>query len=62
TNVDDLPVAAPPPDASTVVSAAPTAKPQWQRGPVSPPPSTDDCNPPYTADAKGHIHFKPNCM
>jgi eukaryotic-like serine/threonine-protein kinase len=21
-----------------------------------------DCNPPYTADAKGHIHFKPNCM
>jgi len=22
----------------------------------------NDCNPPYTADAKGHIHFKPNCM
>jgi serine/threonine protein kinase len=21
-----------------------------------------DCNPPYTADAKGHIHFKPNCL
>ena len=26
-------------------------------------PSADaDCNPPYTADAKGHIHFKPNCL
>ena len=21
-----------------------------------------ECNPPYTADSKGHIHFKPNCM
>jgi serine/threonine-protein kinase len=21
-----------------------------------------DCSPPYTADAKGHIHFKPNCL
>jgi serine/threonine protein kinase len=62
TNVDDLPLAAPLPDASTAVIAAPTAKPQWQRVPVSPPQSTDDCNPPYTADAKGHIHFKPNCM
>jgi serine/threonine-protein kinase len=28
------------------------------------PASTEsaECNPPYTADAKGHIHFKPNCM
>jgi serine/threonine protein kinase len=62
TNVDDLPIAAPLPDASTAVTAAPTAKSQWQRGPAVPPPSADDCNPPYTADAKGHIHFKPNCM
>jgi serine/threonine protein kinase len=21
-----------------------------------------DCSPPYTADAKGHIHFKPSCL
>ena len=21
-----------------------------------------DCNPPYTTDAKGHVHFKPQCM
>lgn len=37
------------------------------RVPVTPTPSPSaaggaDCNPPYTADAKGHIHFKPNCM
>lgn len=25
-------------------------------------PTSADCNPPYTADAKGHIHFKPNCL
>jgi serine/threonine-protein kinase len=24
--------------------------------------SNADCNPPYTADSKGHIHFKPNCI
>lgn len=30
---------------------------------ATPPPSDEaDCNPPYTADAKGHIHFKPNCI
>jgi serine/threonine protein kinase len=61
TNVDDLPVAAPLPDASTA-APPPASKAQWQRGPAAPPPSADDCNPPYTADAKGHIHFKPNCM
>jgi serine/threonine-protein kinase len=24
--------------------------------------TAEDCNPPYTADAKGHIHFKPSCL
>jgi len=30
-----------------------------------PPPAHathPDCNPPYTTDAKGHVHFKPQCM
>jgi serine/threonine-protein kinase len=26
------------------------------------PAARGDCNPPYAADAKGHIHFKPNCI
>jgi hypothetical protein len=25
-------------------------------------PSKANCNPPYTTDAKGHVHFKPNCL
>ena len=24
--------------------------------------SKANCNPPYTTDAKGHVHFKPNCL
>jgi serine/threonine-protein kinase len=34
-------------------------------GPHPPPVRTArpaDCNPPYTTDAKGHVHFKPQCM
>lgn len=42
------------PKASSTPVAAPSAS--------VPPPAAADCNPPYTADAKGHIHFKPNCM
>jgi serine/threonine-protein kinase len=25
-------------------------------------PTAQDCVPPYTTDAKGHVHFKPNCL
>jgi serine/threonine protein kinase len=25
-------------------------------------PAASDCNPPYTTDEKGHIHFKPACL
>ena len=49
-------------------TAAPTppptrpAKPSgYARSPTSGAPRPD-CNPPYTADAKGHIHFKPACV
>lgn len=44
--------------APAVASPAPS-------GAASPPAASaesPDCNPPYTADAKGHIHFKPNCI
>jgi serine/threonine protein kinase len=60
------PTAAVPP--GNAVRSAPVAA----RGEPPPVPSAQapapsasaapDCNPPYTADAKGHIHFKPNCM
>jgi serine/threonine protein kinase len=48
-----------PPPASTPIRAgrpAGTAKP-LQNGALRP-----DCNPPYTMDGKGHIHFKPACV
>jgi serine/threonine protein kinase len=55
------PSATPPPSAaastSTPAAIAPVAHP--------PPVHTGrpaDCTPPYTTDAKGHLHFKPQCM
>jgi serine/threonine protein kinase len=72
-NIDDLPrapttatVAVPQPDASE--TAAPPPPPVHAKGGTSAPRththphSEDDCNPPYTADANGHIHFKPSCL
>ncbi len=50
-----LPSAPAPP----VAPAAPT--PPAAR-PASKPSPRPDCNPPYTTDAKGHVHFKPQCM
>jgi eukaryotic-like serine/threonine-protein kinase len=47
------------------VSALPKvqANPPATRGPVPTATHTAaDCNPPYTTDAKGHVHFKPQCM
>ncbi len=43
------------------VSALPKTPvvPQQSQAQSQPKP---DCNPPYTTDAKGHVHFKPQCM
>jgi serine/threonine protein kinase len=61
-NVEDLATEDAAPSAA---SALPAAKPARGTGPPVgslPGPAEADCNPPYTADAKGHIHFKPNCI
>jgi hypothetical protein len=73
-NIDDLPRApntatvpvVPQPDPSETAAPPPT---HAKGGGTSAPPRShtharpdDDCNPPYTADANGHIHFKPSCM
>jgi serine/threonine-protein kinase len=47
-----LPTAPPP-------SAAPSAAPAR---PAARPAARADCNPPYTTDARGHVHFKPQCL
>jgi len=43
------------------VSALPRATSETPHNVVAPQPKAD-CNPPYTTDAKGHVHFKPQCM
>jgi serine/threonine protein kinase len=50
---DDVPTISVSALPKTVVTTAPVAQPQ---------PPRRDCNPPYTTDAKGHVHFKPECM
>jgi eukaryotic-like serine/threonine-protein kinase len=68
-NVEDLPQAPPTaailelePEASTPAATPPPRA----RGPRPPQKSSthseEDCNPPYTADSNGHIHFKPSCL
>jgi serine/threonine-protein kinase len=63
--------AAPPPSVSpmTTETARPPPTPTAATptgGAAHPPPAhtirPPDCNPPYTTDAKGHVHFKPQCM
>jgi hypothetical protein len=70
-NVEDLPQAPPTdtilelePEASKPVAAPPPrAKGSTPRPPTkSSSHSEDNCNPPYTADSNGHIHFKPSCL
>jgi serine/threonine protein kinase len=72
-NVEDLPRvpatasdATPEPDVSSQARPAPAHARggSSNHGSPSRPPAhaDDDCNPPYTADANGHIHFKPSCM
>ena len=66
--------ASPPPTGTATSSNVPvvsvSALPKATQTQVSPPPQNNgastnkgsDCNPPYTTDAKGHVHFKPQCM
>jgi serine/threonine-protein kinase len=73
-SLDDLP--APPkthPRPQPPSAPSPTNPAQTQGAPAPPQgetraptankrPSGPDCNPPYTTDEKGHIHFKPACL
>jgi serine/threonine-protein kinase len=47
-------------------SAAPTPAPPITRRPARPragkPPAKPSCDPPYTLDADGHKHYKPECL
>jgi eukaryotic-like serine/threonine-protein kinase len=72
-NVEDLPhapptatVAGPEAEVSPHLPSAPTHAKSNSSTPRSPAHTSahadDDCNPPYTADANGHIHFKPSCL
>jgi hypothetical protein len=71
-DVEDLAVADPPgvsrsssSTATTAVKAAHPATAATDAGAPGRPRTSAadaDCNPPYTADARGHIHFKPNCL
>jgi serine/threonine-protein kinase len=45
---------------ATATPPAGNATPQGHGAAAAAP--RGDCNPPYAADAKGHIHFKPNCI
>ena len=59
-----------PPKPPPVVNGPPPVPQQIQVAPPPPPPPrkiitpqpTNECNPPYTTDDKGHIHFKPACV
>jgi serine/threonine-protein kinase len=65
-----LPAAAPLPPAVTSPSQAQAATAASPRSTFSAPKAAPlpsqtpsaECNPPYTTDEKGHIHFKPNCV
>jgi serine/threonine-protein kinase len=68
-SVDDLPrapstakVDVPEPEASQTVPAPAHPRAPSHGSGRAPVPPGDDCNPPYTADANGHIHFKPSCL
>jgi hypothetical protein len=67
-DVDPAPVHAPPIHASWpglgAAHPAPPPSPEGGAPAVTAPAANPelDCNPPYTADAKGHIHFKPMCF
>jgi len=65
------PASPPPPLGGGAAGAPPSPRPGLGSRPA--PPSSpgggaggaaasSECNPPYTTDDKGHIHFKPNCV
>ena len=59
--------ARPPSVAPTVSALNPTPARVWRVAPSAGPapsgaPPPPYCNPPYTADEKGHVHFKPQCL
>jgi serine/threonine-protein kinase len=54
------------PPASSPGQPAPQPPPQWKpSAPVPPSPAAPpkaNCNPPYTTDARGHTHYKEECL
>ncbi len=56
----------PTPTPTSTSTPTPTSTPTLRATGAHPPPVRTarpaDCNPPYTTDAKGHVHFKPQCM
>jgi serine/threonine-protein kinase len=67
---EPLPTPAEPTASETAPSASPTPTQTARQTPTATGPHPlpartahpADCNPPYTTDAKGHVHFKPQCM
>jgi serine/threonine protein kinase len=61
---NEAPVAVPSPSGSSGSPAAvETTRPTPTRpAPTRPITRPTDCNPPYTTDANGHVHFKAQCM
>lgn len=60
--VDALPKSTPTATSKPPATATAIAKPATtpaNNGAAAPKP---DCNPPFTTDDKGHVHFKPQCM
>ncbi|HEY1692949.1 MAG TPA: serine/threonine-protein kinase [Polyangiaceae bacterium] len=50
------------PSAAPTAPASPPTLPPPRAVPAAVHPRRADCDPPYTTDAKGHVHFKPQCM
>ncbi|MBX3226168.1 MAG: serine/threonine protein kinase [Labilithrix sp.] len=55
-----VPPAPAPPPPPPAPSAAPVAKPAKHK--PAPKPPAKDCTPPYTTDAAGNRHYKPECI
>jgi len=50
--------------APAAVPSVPPSRPTKQPAPTKAKggPAGEDCNPPFTTDSKGHVHFKPACV
>jgi serine/threonine-protein kinase len=65
--VVEVPVESLPSASSSVAAKPPSSAPTPPPVPASPRPTVHratgpDCTPPYTTDANGHLHFKPQCL